>query len=78
MKQILFSVAIILTALISACAPLGGTLEVDLLPETQGATTEIPPTPTSVPPTPTPEPIADTGDVMGKICFPSEFIPSMT
>ncbi len=78
MKQILFSVAIILTALISACAPLGGTLEVDLLPETQGATTETPPTPTSIPPTPTPESLPETGIVMGKICYPSEFIPSMT
>ncbi|MGW8224864.1 MAG: TolB family protein [Anaerolineales bacterium] len=77
MTHKLFSFAMIFTALISACAPFGGTLEVDLISETQGATTKTPPTPTSIPPTPTPEPIADTGDVMGKICFPSEFIPSM-
>ena len=77
MKQKLFSIIIIFTALISACAPLGGTLEVDLLPETQGATTETPATPTTIPPTLTPEPIPGTGVVMGKICFPSEFIPSM-
>jgi hypothetical protein len=78
MKQKLFYVAFIFTVLISACAPLGGTLEVDLIQETPSATAELPPTPTSISPTPTPEPIPETGVVMGNICYPSEFIPSMT
>jgi hypothetical protein len=77
MIQKLFSFALILTVLISACAPLGGTLEVDLLPETQSTTMETPPTPTSIPPTQALESTPETGIVMGNICYPSEFIPSM-
>jgi Tol biopolymer transport system component len=66
----------IIGLVLSACAPLGGTLEVGVIPETQETTLEV--VPTAIPPTPTLEPIPDTGVVMGKICFPSEFIPSMT
>ena len=78
MKHKLISIAILFSAMLSACAPLGGTLEVDLVPETQNVTVETPATPTTIPPTQEPEPISSTGMVMGKICFPSEFIPSMT
>lgn len=68
----LFIIVLVLTA----CAPLGGTLEVGVISETQETTLEV--APTAVPSTPTPEPNPDTGVVMGKICYPSEFIPSLT
>jgi hypothetical protein len=44
--------------LLSACAPLGGTLEVGVIPETQETTLEV--VPTAIPPTPTLEPIPAT------------------
>jgi hypothetical protein len=66
----------IIGLVLSACAPLGGTLEVEVIPETQETTLEV--APTAISPIPTPEPVPDTGVVMGKICFPSEFIPSLT
>ena len=69
-------VLFIIGLVLSACAPLGGTLEVGVISETQETTLEVPST--AVAPTPTPEPVPDTGIVTGKICFPSEFIPSMT
>jgi len=55
MKHKMITLAIIFSAMLSACAPLSGTLEVDLLPETQEATGETPATPTTIPPTQTPE-----------------------
>jgi hypothetical protein len=78
MSQKWFYPLIIIGLFFSACAPLGGTLEVGVIPETQESTDEIPSTPTTIPPTDTPELIQSTGAVTGKICFPSEFIPSMT
>ncbi len=71
-----FYAAIFLGLIFSACAPLGGTLEVGIISETQE--TGIPTSPTPGQPTQTPEPVPSTGSVMGKICYPSEFIPSMT
>ena len=67
---------LIIVLVLTACAPLGGTLEVGVISETQETTREV--APTAVPSTPTPEPNPDTGVVMGKICYPSEFIPSLT
>ena len=78
MSQKWFYFVIIFSVIISACAPLGGTLEVGVIPETQDTTEEITSTPTTSSPTQIPEPIQSTGIVMGKICYPSEFIPSMT
>jgi Tol biopolymer transport system component len=78
MKHRLISIVVLFSAMLSACAPLGGTLEVDLVSETQDVTVETPATPTPILPTLTPEPIPSTGVVMGKICFPGSFIPSMT
>lgn len=76
MKQFWLCVVIIISFISSACAPLGGTLEVGIATETQA--TDIVPSPTPDQPTQTPEPIPDTGIVMGKICYPSEAIPNMT
>ncbi|MCK4724849.1 MAG: hypothetical protein KAT29_03565, partial [Anaerolineales bacterium] len=78
-----FYVAIFLGLIFSACAPLDGTLEVGIIFETQETSVPSSPTPeqpTSAPvePTQTPEPVPSTGTVTGKICYPSEFIPSMT
>jgi hypothetical protein len=74
------SAAIIFSVIFSACAPLGGTLEVGIVTETQETIVALSPTlsPTPNQPTQTPEPISDTGSVTGKICYPSEAIPSMT
>jgi hypothetical protein len=76
MNNKLFYVLIIIGLFFSACAPLGGTLEVGVIPETQE--TIVAATPTTLPPTHTPEPIPTAGIVMGKICVPGSFIPSMT
>jgi Tol biopolymer transport system component len=71
-----FYALILVSLFFSACAPLGGTLEVGVIPETQ----EVIVTPSPIPdqPTETPPPVDDQGVVTGKICYPSEFIPSMT
>jgi Tol biopolymer transport system component len=71
-----FYAAVAVALFFSACAPLGGTLEVGIITETQE--TNVPASPTASPPTHTPEPVSDTGTVMGKICYPSESIPDMT
>jgi Tol biopolymer transport system component len=81
-KNWLFA-AFFLDLIFSACAPLSGTLEVGVVTETQetsvpASATPDQPTHTPGQPTRTPEPVASTGSVMGKICYPSEFIPSMT
>jgi hypothetical protein len=85
-----FYTVLFLNLIFSACAPLGGTLEVDVTSETQetgipasptlGQPTPTPGQPTRTPgqPTHTPEPVSETGVVMGNICYPSESIPAMT
>ncbi|GAH87130.1 unnamed protein product, partial [marine sediment metagenome] len=61
-----FLTVIFLSLIFSACAPLGGTLEVGITPETQETSVPSSPTPdqpTSAPvePTQTPEPVPSTG-----------------
>ena len=78
-----FLTVIFLSLIFSACAPLGGTLEVGIISEIQETSVPSNPTPEQptsalVEPTQTPEPVSSTGTVAGKICYPSEFIPSMT
>ena len=77
-----FLIAVFLSLIFSACAPLSGTLEVGIVTETVETSIPVSPTPeqptsTPVEPTQTSEPVPSTGSVMGKICYPSEFIPSM-
>ena len=70
----------ILTAIfifiISACAPLSGTLEVGLATPTPEPGTE--PAPDPAPATHTPVAVSTLGTVSGSICYPSEAIPAMT
>jgi hypothetical protein len=76
MTQTRFYAVFILALIFSACAPLSGTFEVGIITETPE--TSLPSTPTTIQPTDTPESIQSTGVVMGKICVPGSFIPSMT
>ena len=66
----------LLTIITSACAPLGGTLEVSFATETP-----VPGIDSSSTPNPTTTAAATTRDlglVAGSICYPSEAIPAMT
>jgi Tol biopolymer transport system component len=74
-QKLLFS-AVIIVLITTACAPLGGTLEVGFITETPEP--GIMPSPTPIPPTQTPVSISDQGVVMGRICYPSEAIPALT
>ena len=73
-KIVLFNFIFIF--LISACAPLSGTLEVGLATPTPEPGTE--PAPDPAPATHTPEAVSTLGTVTGSICYPSEAIPAMT
>ncbi|MCJ7536883.1 MAG: hypothetical protein WA997_09515 [Anaerolineales bacterium] len=74
-QKLLFS-AVIIILITTACAPLGGTLEVGFITETPEP--GIMPSPTPIPPTQTPVSISDQGVVTGRICYPSEAIPALT
>jgi Tol biopolymer transport system component len=76
MSQRWFYAIIIMSVVLSACAPLGGTLEAGVVAETQE--TVVLPSATLIQSTETPAPMNETGAVTGKICYPSENVPSMT
>ena len=76
MTHKLFAFVIIFIFIISACVPLGGTLEVGLATPTPGLGNE--PAPSQVPATHTPLAASTVGTIMGSICYPSEAIPAMT
>jgi Tol biopolymer transport system component len=69
-------IAFISIFIISACAPLNGTLEVGLATPTPETGTEF--APDLAPATHTPEAINTLGVVTGSVCYPSEAIPAMT
>jgi len=72
-KSFLFTALLIFT---SACAQLGGTLEVSFATETPVPGIESSATPNPI--TLTPTQTTDLGQVTGSICYPSEAIPAMT
>ena len=76
MVKNLLSSAIIIIFITTACAPLAGTLEVGFITETPEP--DITPSPTPNPPTQTPGSTSTQGVIMGRICYPSEAIPTMT
>jgi hypothetical protein len=73
-KLIAFTIFFIF--IISACAPLGGTLEVGLATPTPEPGNEQVPGP--LPATHTPVAASTVGTVIGSICYPSEAIPAMS
>jgi hypothetical protein len=60
----------------SACAPLVGTLDVDVVAPTDESGEQANPTPLETQPSETPS--SDLGSIQGNLCYPSEFIPAMT
>jgi len=67
---------IICLVTISACAPLVGTLKVDVMEPGDESGEQV--APTSLETEQVEAPLTHLGTIQGKLCYPSEFIPAMT